>query len=47
MEGYSITMAMDGFVLDMEFAIYADTSKFMALKSKVKPMTQEKDSSQS
>lgn len=41
MEGY--TMAMDGFVLDMDFAVYPETPKFMALKSRVKPRTQEKD----
>ena len=35
MEGY--TMAIDGFVLDMEFTSYTDTPEFMVLKSKVKP----------
>ena len=32
-------MAMDGFMLDLKFALYADTPKFMALRSKVKPQT--------
>ena len=42
MEGYS--MAKDGYVIDIEFARYPNTvSEVFAIKSRVKPRTQEKD----
>ena len=40
MEGY--TMAMDGYVTEMRFANY-DNTQYIAIKSKVKPRTQQKD----
>jgi hypothetical protein len=41
MEGY--TMHQDGFVIDLQTVLYADHPDYVAVKSKVKPRTKDKD----